>query len=113
VPWRIGIADPFQPGRLALVLAVTDCAVATSGTAERGAHIVNPRAGQAAAGLASLTVTGRSLALADACATAGFAMGPDLARDWLESLGGYEAYAVTASGETWQTTGFAAYIAAD
>jgi thiamine biosynthesis lipoprotein len=110
LPWRIGIADPFRPGGLALVVAAVDCAVATSGTAERGAHIVNPRTGRPAAGLASLTVTGRSLALADACATAAFAMGPALARDWLASLDGCEAYAITEAGETWQTAGFAAFI---
>jgi FAD:protein FMN transferase len=109
-PWRIGIADPFRPGHLALVVAAADCAVATSGTAERGAHIVNPRTGGAAAGLASLTVAGRSLALADACATAAFAMGPALARDWLASIDGYQAYAITESGETWQSAGFAALI---
>jgi FAD:protein FMN transferase len=110
LPWRIGIADPFRAGRLALVVAAVDCAVATSGTAERGAHIVNPRTGRPAAGLASLTVTGRSLALADACATAAFAMGPALARDWLASLDGCQAYAITETGETWQTAGFAALI---
>ena len=109
-PWRIGIADPFRPGRLALVVTAVDCAVATSGTAERGAHIVNPRTGSPAAGLASLTVTSRSLALADACATAAFAMGPALARDWLASLDGVQAYAITAAGETWHTAGFAAFI---
>ena len=110
LPWRIGIADPFRPGRLALVVAAVDCAVATSGTAERGAHIVNPRTGSPAAGLASLTVTSRSLALADACATAAFAMGPALARDWLASLDGLQAFAITETGETWQTAGFAAFI---
>jgi len=109
-PWRVGIADPFRPGRLALVVAAVDCAVATSGTAERGAHIVNPRTGRPAAGLASLTVTGRSLALADACATAAFAMGPALARDWLAALDGCQAYAITETGETWQTAGFGALI---
>jgi thiamine biosynthesis lipoprotein len=110
LPWRVGVADPFHPGRLALVVAAVDCAVATSGTAERGAHIVNPRTGRPAAGLASLTVTGPSLALADACATAAFAMGPALARDWLASLDGCQAYAITETGETWQTAGFAALI---
>jgi len=110
LPWRIGIADPHRPGRLALVVAAVDCAVATSGTAERGAHIVNPRTGRPAAGLASLTVTSPSLALADACATAAFAMGPALARDWLASLDGCEAYAITETGETWQTAGFTALI---
>jgi FAD:protein FMN transferase len=112
VPWRVGVADPFRPGRLALVVEAADCGVATSGTAERGAHIVNPHSAAPAVGLASLTVAGLNLTLADAYATAGFAMGPVLARDWLESLDGYEAYAITATGETWHTTAFAARIAA-
>jgi FAD:protein FMN transferase len=112
-PWRVGIADPLRRGRLALVIEARDCGVATSGTAERGAHIVNPRTGRAAAGLASVTMIGPSLALADACATAAFAMGSGLAREWAESLDGYEAYAITEAGETWQTSGFAARIARD
>jgi thiamine biosynthesis lipoprotein len=57
-------------------------------------------------------VVGPSLALADACATAAFAMGPDRARDWAASLHGYEVYAITEAGRTWQTAGFAARIAA-
>lgn len=112
VPWRVGIADPLKRGGLALVVEATDRAIATSGIAERGAHIANPHSGQAASGLASLTIAGPSLAMADACATAAFAMGPALARDWAQSLDGYEAYAITQTGETWQTDGFAAYVAA-
>jgi thiamine biosynthesis lipoprotein len=110
-PWRVGIADPARRGRLALVVEAADSAVATSGTAERGAHVIDPLAGRPAAGLASLTIVGRSLALADAFATAAFAMGPALARDWTESLDGYEAYAITAGGGTWQTAGFASRVA--
>jgi thiamine biosynthesis lipoprotein len=109
-PWRVGIADPLRPGSLALVVSGRDFAVATSGVAERGAHIVNPHAGQPATGLASITVAGARLAAADAYATAAFAMGP-AARDWVESLDGYEAFAVTPGGETWQTSGFRAYLA--
>ena len=112
-PWRVGIADPFRPGRLALVVTARDHAVATSGTAERGSHIVNPVDGCPASGLASLTVAGPSLALADACATAAFAMGPELAREWTESLEDHEAFAITATGGTWQTTGFRNHIAPD
>jgi thiamine biosynthesis lipoprotein len=110
-PWRVGIADPFHRGRLALVVEATDSAVATSGVAERGAHIIDPHLGRPASGLASLTVVGPSLALADAYATAAFAMGPARARDWTESLPGYEAYAITEAGDTWQTTGFAPHVA--
>jgi thiamine biosynthesis lipoprotein len=112
-PWRVGIADPLRRGGLALVVEARDCAVATSGTAERGAHIVNPLTGRAATGLASVTLVGPSLALADAYATAAFAMGPDLARDWAEALDGYEAYAITGTGQSWQTSGLAARVARD
>ncbi|HUB23397.1 MAG TPA: FAD:protein FMN transferase [Streptosporangiaceae bacterium] len=108
-PWRVGIADPLRPGSLALVVTGQDFAVATSGVAERGAHIVDPHTGQPATGLASITLVGATLAGTDAYATAAFAMGP-AARDWAESLDGYEAFAVTPTGETWQTTGFRAYV---
>jgi FAD:protein FMN transferase len=113
VPWRVGIADPFHRGRLALVVEAANSAVATSGVAERGAHIIDPHLGRPASGLASLTVVGPSLALADAYATAAFAMGATRARDWTESLDGYQACAITAGGETWQTSGFAAHLAVD
>jgi thiamine biosynthesis lipoprotein len=110
-PWRVGIADPLHRGRLALVVEAVDSAVATSGIAERGAHIIDPHLGRPATGLASLTMVGPSLALADAYATAAFAMGPALARDWTESLPEYEAYAITEDGDSWQTSGFAPHIA--
>jgi len=108
-PWRVGIAHPLRPGRLALVVSGQDFAVATSGTAERGPHVINPHTGQPAVGLASVTVVGASLATADAYATAAFAMGP-AARDWAESLDGYEAFAITAAGAAWQTAGFGSYL---
>jgi FAD:protein FMN transferase len=109
-PWRVGIADPFRPGRLATVVEAGgdggDLAVATSGPAERGCHIVDPRTGEPPArGLASLTVVCAALTDADARATAAYAMG-DAARAWLADLPGTEAFAVTADGSTWQTSGF-------
>jgi thiamine biosynthesis lipoprotein len=108
-PWRVGIADPLRPGTLALVVTGRDFAVATSGVAERGPHIVNPHTGQPATGLASITMVGSTLAATDAYATAAFAMGP-AGWDWVESLDGFEAFAVTPGGETWQTSGFRAYL---
>jgi thiamine biosynthesis lipoprotein len=112
-PWRVGVADPFHPGRLALVVGSVGGAVATSGIAERGTHIIDPHTGLPPAGLASVTVVGPSLTSADAYATAAFAMGPRLARDWTESLDGYEAYAIRSDGQSWQTSDFARHIAAD
>jgi thiamine biosynthesis lipoprotein len=43
--------------------------------------------------------------MTDAYATAAFAMG-EAAREWVEGLNGFEAFAVTAAGATWQTSGF-------
>jgi len=107
--WRVGIAHPLRPGSLAIVVSGQDFAVATSGLAERGPHIINPHTGQPATALASLTVVGPSLAAADAYATAAFAMGP-AARNWVECLDGHEAFAVTPDGAVWQTSGFPAYL---
>ena len=47
-PWRIGVEDPHDPQRLVAVVPVRTGAVATSGTAHRGAHLVDARTGQAA-----------------------------------------------------------------
>lgn len=108
-PWRIGIAHPLQPGELLTVITADhELAVATSGTAERGAHILDPHSGTPATAFASLTVVGPRLTMTDAYATAAFAMGED-ARDWLEALDGHEALAVLPDGRSWQTSGFSRY----
>ncbi|MGI5255959.1 FAD:protein FMN transferase [Streptomyces angustmyceticus] len=104
-PWRIGIAHPLRPRELCSVVTGRDLAVATSGSAERGAHILDPHTGTPAAGPASVTVVGRSLTMADACATAAFAMGAH-ARDWLEGLDGHEGFVVAWDGSIWHTRGF-------
>ena len=105
-PWRVGIADPLRPGQLACLVEGRDFAVATSGVAERGTHIIDPHTGLPPAGLLGVTVTGPHLALADAYATAAFAMGSERAMDWAERLDGYEAFGIGDDGETWQTSGF-------
>ncbi|SCE01358.1 thiamine biosynthesis lipoprotein [Streptomyces sp. DvalAA-14] len=104
-PWRIGVSDPLRRGRLATVVhADRELAVATSGPAERGCHIVDPHSGRPpAGGLASLTVVCRSLTEADTCATAAYAMGDQAARTWLRSLPGTRSFAVAADGTTWTT----------
>ncbi|EFL29919.1 ApbE family lipoprotein [Streptomyces viridochromogenes DSM 40736] len=106
VPWRVGIACPARPGQLCALVTGRDLAVATSGTAERGAHILDPHTGRPAdSGLLSITLVGRHLTDIDVCATAAFAMGPR-ARAWVESLPGVEAFAVTSDSHTWWTRGF-------
>lgn len=106
VPWQVGISNPLQPRDLCTIVTGRDLAVATSGTAERGAHILNPHTGRpAASGLLSITLVGRHLTDIDAYATAAFAMGPS-ARQWIESLPGVDAFAVTSGARAWWTSGF-------
>ncbi|TQK50717.1 thiamine biosynthesis lipoprotein [Streptomyces sp. SLBN-118] len=108
-PWRIGIAHPLRAGDLATVVtAHRDLAIATSGTAERGAHIFDPHHGTPVTPFASLTVVGPHLTMTDTYATAAFAMG-DGARHWLEAMEGYEALAILPDGREWRTSGFRRY----
>jgi thiamine biosynthesis lipoprotein len=109
-PWRIGIAHPLRPGHTCAVITGHDLAIATSGTAERGPHILDPHTGAPATALASITLIGHRLTTVDAWATAAFAMG-DAARDWIEEVDDLEALAVTARGDIWQTEGFASFTA--
>jgi FAD:protein FMN transferase len=102
--WRIGVADPLDAAALAVTVEGRDFAVATSGIAERGRHVLDPHTGQPAEGLLSVTVTGPDLALADAYATAVFAMGLPRAYRWRAP--GYEVFGITADGGTWRTPGF-------
>jgi FAD:protein FMN transferase len=85
-PWRIGIEDPHDPSRLVAVVPLHTGAVATSGSSRRGAHIVDARTGRPTAGLASVTVVGRSLTAVDIDATAAFALGTD-GEAWIATRG--------------------------
>ncbi|MBV9922594.1 MAG: FAD:protein FMN transferase, partial [Pseudonocardia sp.] len=106
-PWRIGIAHPMRPGKLVATIAGTGIAVATSGSAERGPHILDPHTNQPAHGLASVTVAGPHLTEADAYATVAFARGRS-APTWLNSLRDYSALIVTDDGAILATGALAA-----
>ncbi|MEU4369507.1 FAD:protein FMN transferase [Micromonospora chersina] len=95
--WRVGIEDPDHPERLLDAVTRAHGAVATSGTARRGAHITDPRAGRPAEAVRSVTVVGPELLWADVYATAAVARGAD-ALDWLATLDGYAALLVDAAG---------------
>jgi thiamine biosynthesis lipoprotein len=105
-PWRVGIRHPYQPDQQAAVLELSGpFAVATSATYERGAHIVDPRTAQPTTTIASATVTGPDLGIADAYATAVFVMGHD-ALEWVEQQPGYEAYLITNDDSTMWSSNF-------
>ncbi|MFB7086327.1 FAD:protein FMN transferase [Streptomyces sp. NPDC056296] len=113
-PWRVGVSDPLRPGGLAAVVSAAgaaELAVATSGSAERGAHVVDPRTGRSAVtDLVAVTVVAPRLTWADCWATAAFAMGSREGLRWLESLDGVEGLLVTAGDEVRCTGGLAGWL---
>ena len=115
-PWRVGIRHPDRGDRVAAVLTVSDRAIATSGSYERGEHITDPRAGgRPVRGLRSVTLVGPGLAFTDAYATAVFAMGLDGLR-WLASepqTADYAAYAITDDDRVMWTEGMDRYLVRD
>ncbi len=109
--WRVGIQHPYVRDRVAAVLAVNDAAVATSGRYERGDHVLDPRTGRPATGLASVTVVGPDLAVADAYATAVVVLGEDEGMRWIATRVGYEALSITDGDVVISTPGFVRYRA--
>jgi FAD:protein FMN transferase len=101
-PFRVGIVDPFDSRRLACIVEV-DGAVATSGTYERGEHLVDPHSGRATAAVASASVCGPDLGLADAFATALAVCGTPALVDGAD---GFEAMVIDLDGRRRATSGF-------
>jgi thiamine biosynthesis lipoprotein len=103
-PWRVGLENPDSPRTVLGVVELRSGGIATSGTAHRGTHLVDPTTGLRATALRSVTVSGPSLLWADVYATAAFARGAD-ALDWLAELDGYEGLVVTRTGAVLTTAG--------
>ncbi len=102
--WEIGIENPFDPSRLIARVPVSDGAVATSGTAHRGSHLVDARDGSLPEGVASVTVIGQSLTWADIDATAAYALA-ERAPAWLSTRVGRMGLVVWADGTTTRVQG--------
>ena len=97
--WRVGIEDPAHPGRIRAVVPVRHGAVATSGLAHRGAHVVDARTGSVPRLVASVTVIGADLVWADIDATAALALDGDAPR-WLATRPERAALVLWADGRT-------------
>jgi thiamine biosynthesis lipoprotein len=102
-PFRVGVVRPADSNQLACIVE-SPGAVATSGTYERGNHLVNPFTGVASS-TASATVTGPDLGLADALATALAVAGP-AGLEFVNALKGYEGLVVEDSDVFHASDGF-------
>lgn len=100
-PWPIGVVNPNNKMEVVKVYEISDGAIATSGTYERGAHIVDPHSGMIAIGAKSATVVGADGWLCDAMATAVMVGGTDSAK-WFgqPELQGYQLFGVNRHEDT-------------
>ena len=94
-PWSIGIRHPDDPKTIVKVFEIMDGAIATSGTYERGSHIIDPFTGTIAIGARSATVLGPDGGIAEALATALIVVGKDGAK-WFTKpeLAEYSAWVI-------------------
>ena len=94
-PWKIGVVNPENKQEIVQVFEITDGAIATSGTYERGAHITDPYTGMIAIGAKSATVVGPLGWLCDALATGLMVAGEDAAQ-WFgqAELAGYQVWVI-------------------
>lgn len=106
-PWMVGVRDPRDETRLVARIPLVDEAISTSGDYERyfeqdGVryhHIINPRTGNSASGVRSVSVIGPDGTRTDALSTSVFILG---VRGGLELIGrmpGYEVIIVDSAGK--------------
>lgn len=92
-PWAVGIRHPEHADQVVRVVNALDCAVATSGEYERGAHIKNTKAQGKQMALTSATVVGPDGGMADALATALVIAGTDGVR-WFAGMPEWSAFMI-------------------
>ena len=104
-PWRVGLADPFDPAHMAATVELVDRAVATSGgygtpfSADgRHHHLFDPRTGASANHHASVTVVADTATVADALSTALYVAPPALAERIAAAEPGLEVRITDAGG---------------
>lgn len=102
-PWLVAIKHPRQGDKYAAQLPLENSAISTSGDYERyfiedGVryhHILDPKTGQSATGLLSVTVTGADTTQTDALSTTLFVLGLKQGMALIEQIDGYDAIFIT------------------
>ena len=109
-PWTVGIGHPRRPDRRLGLLNLRDQAMSTSGTAtqsfhhqgQRYGHILDPRTGQPADGVLSVTVLCADAATADALSTAFYVMGVEKSEEYCQRHPDISALLMLATGSAQQ-----------
>ncbi len=101
-PWIMGIRDPDSAERWVTRLSLKDEAISTAGDYERffeedGVryhHIINPKTGDSARGVRSVTVIGPDATMTDGLDNAVFILGPERGLALIDATPGYAAVVV-------------------
>lgn len=97
-PWMVGIRDPRNKEKQAVVLPLSDIGLSTSGDYERYFeqdgkryhHILSPKTGTSAYEVQSVSIIGKSSTFNDALSTAVFVLGVQKGLDLLNRTPGYD-----------------------
>jgi len=103
-PWMVGIRDPDAADRWVTRLALDNEAISTAGDYERffdkdGVryhHIINPKTGDSARGIRSVTVIGPDATITDGLDDAVFIMGAERGLALIDATPGYAAILIDA-----------------
>ncbi|WP_445766639.1 FAD:protein FMN transferase [Rheinheimera sp.] len=114
-PWLVGIKHPRQDDKYAATLPLDNTAISTSGDYERyfiedGVryhHILDPKTGQSATGLLSVSVIGADTALTDALSTTLFVLGLQQGMQLIERVAGYDAVFIDSDRRLYFSSGLA------
>jgi thiamine biosynthesis lipoprotein len=113
-PWMVGIKNPRSDKGVAITLPLQDCAISTSGDYERyfidsdGTrvhHILNPRTGESASGIASVSVIGPRGFDTDPLSTTVFVLGVEKGLALINRLPEFDAVIITAAGKVHYSDG--------
>lgn len=112
-PWIIGVRHPVDRDRIIAKIPLVNEAISTSGDYERyfdedGVryhHIIDPKTGDSARSVHSVTVLGPVATDTDALSTSVFVMGPRRGLALLNSLAGIEGIIVDADGNLLYSNG--------
>jgi thiamine biosynthesis lipoprotein len=86
-PVTVSIADPRERQLPRLSFRLKNASLSSSGTSERGRHILDPRTGEPCPAWGSAAVVAPDALTADVLSTALYVMGPDAGLAWAERQG--------------------------
>jgi thiamine biosynthesis lipoprotein len=114
-PWVVGIRDPDHKGKTFLRIPLTDAAISTSGDYERYFdedgkrfhHIIDPKTGDSARKLRSVTVISSTATRTDALTKCVFIMGAEAGIEFINTLPDVDAVVVRPDGKVIYSKGLA------